>query len=104
MKPSEDFFKSPSAQEFLKQLDDRFLNSQRPADEILLDDSAFCSFLNISKRHAANLRARREITYFKPNKGKLYYKLSDVLAYVEKHKIPAIPDSNRFINPKNKRQ
>lgn len=99
MKSTEDFFKSPSAEEFLKRLNDQFLNAQRPPEQILLDDAAFCAYLNVSKRHAANLRSRREITYFKAG-GKLYYKLSDVLAFVEKNKVPAICESSRFFNAK----
>lgn len=99
MKSTEDFFKSPSAEEFLKRLNDQFLNTQRPPDQILLDEASFCDYLNISKRHAANLRAKREITYFKAG-GKLYYKLSDVLAFVEKNKVPAICESSRLSNSK----
>lgn len=98
MKSSEDFFKSPSAQEFLNKLNDQFLNAQRPPEQIFLDDPSLCQYLNISKRHAANLRARREITYYKAG-GKLYYKLSDIIAFVEKSKVPAITESKRFFNP-----
>lgn len=97
MKSSEDFFKSPSAQEFLKELKEQVQNAQRPPEQQILDEAEFCERLKISKRHAANLRFRREITYYKAG-GKLYYKWSDVLSFLEKTKVPAISESKRFFN------
>jgi hypothetical protein len=89
MKNAEEFFKLPAAEEFFKKLQYELLQIQRPANEVILDEIGFCKHLNISKRHAANLRASRAITYSKSG-GKLYYKLSDILAFLDKNEIKSI--------------
>ena len=72
---------------FLKELreiihQEKLIN-QRPSNEVIMDEVDFCEFLKISKRHAANLRAKRNITYSKSG-GKIYYRLSSVLEFIEK--------------------
>jgi hypothetical protein len=100
VKSTEEFFKTPSAEEFLKELRHELLKVQRPADQIILDDFDFCQFLKISKRHSANLRAKSAITYSKAG-GKLYYKLSDILLFIDKHEIKSVDRSCNIFNPKN---
>lgn len=95
MQSSEHFNKSRSVEEILREIRNEILNLQRPADEILLHDEALCAYLNISKRHSANLRAQRQITYSKSG-GRIYYKLSDVLDFINKNQVKAINTLNRF--------
>ena len=100
---TENFFKSPSAEEFLKELRNEVLKAQRPADQVILDDFDFCQFLKISKRHSANLRATGAITYSKAG-GKLYYRLSDVLEFIEKNQIECIDKTRNIFNSKKTRK
>ena len=97
---TENFFKSPSAEEFLKELRHEVLKAQRPADQVILDEVDFCKFLKICKRHAANLRASGAITYSKAG-GKIYYRLSDVLDFIEKNKIKCIDRTRNIFKTKN---
>lgn len=86
MTSHEEFFKSPSAQEFLRELRYELQKAQRPAEQVILDETDFCVYLKISKRHSANLRASGAITYSKAG-GKLYYRLSDILDFIARHEI-----------------
>ena len=83
--PRNEVFKSPEAQEFIRELKSEVLKFQRPADEIVIDEVEMCSMLHISKRHAADLRREGKIQYSKDG-GKLFYKLSWILEYIEKFK------------------
>lgn len=95
MQSDEKFFRSPAADEFFGKLNDALLQAKRPANEIFMDDAELCSYLKISKRHAANLRAKRLIPYYKSG-GKLLYRLSEVIAFVETNKIEAIPETKKI--------
>jgi hypothetical protein len=77
------------AKEILSWIKSEILQLQRPANEIILDDYDLQKFLKCSKRKTAELRERRVITFMKPD-GKVYYRLSDVLNYLDKHKAAAI--------------
>ena len=56
----------------------------RPADEITLDDADLQALLKVSKRHTAELREKKLIAYSQPiPNGKVYYMLSDVIAYLK---------------------
>lgn len=92
---SHEIFQSVSAQEFLKELRHEIFKTQRPPDQIILDEVDFCQFLKISKRHAADLRAEGQVSYSKIG-GKLYYKLSDVLVFIEKHQVKSIDENIRL--------
>ena len=95
MRPTEEFNKPINKDDILRIVHGELLNHQRPAEEIILDDVDLCLLLKISKRHSANLRARRLITYSKSG-GRIYYRLSDVLAYLKRHEIKSIDSINRF--------
>ncbi len=73
-------------QEILRELQRVLQTAQRPPDQVILDEVALCEMLHISKRHAADLRAERKLKYAKDG-GKLYYKLSWVLEYIDKHTV-----------------
>ena len=102
MKNTEEFFKLPAAEEFFKKLQFELLQIQRPANEVILDDARFCELMHISKRHSANLRSTCAITYSKAG-GKIYYKLSDILGFIDKNQINAIDKSSNIFNSKRNR-
>ncbi len=60
-----------------------------------LDDADFCAFLKCSKRHAANLRAKREIKFSKSG-GKIYYILSDILHFIKENEVQTINSQSKF--------
>ena len=94
---SSEIFLSPSAQEFLKELKHEVFKSQRPPEQVILDEVDFCKFLKISKRHAADLRSEGWVSYSKIG-GKLYYKLSDVLNFIERHQVKSVLENKRLFN------
>lgn len=87
MKTQEDFFRHPGWEEIIKEIQYQISQSKRPPSEIILDDVDLCIMLKCSKRKTAELRANKEIAYSKT--GKVYYLLSDVLAYIERNRIEA---------------
>lgn len=95
MTSHEDLFKSPSAQEFIRELRYEFQKAQRPANQVILDEADFCNYLKISKRHAANLRSTGSITYSKAG-GKLYYRLSEILEFIARHEIKSVDKKIRL--------
>ncbi len=99
MKNIEEFFKLPAAEEFFKKLQNELLQIHRPANEVILDDLSFCELLHISKRHSANLRASGAITYSKAG-GKIYYRLSDALDFIEKNEIKCVNRTRNIFNYK----
>ena len=56
--------------------------------------------LKISKRHSANLRATKQITYSKSG-GKIYYLLSDVLDFIKKNEIKSVDVTTTIFKSKN---
>ena len=84
--PRNEIFKSPEAQEFIRELKCEVLKFQRPADQVIIDEVELCNILHISKRHAADLRREGKIKYAKDG-GKLFYKLSWILDYVDFYKV-----------------
>ena len=99
MQSSEKFAKNPSYEELIRDFRQELFNNQRPPNEIILDEVDFCKLLKISKRHAANLRANRLISYSKSG-GKIYYLLSNVLEFIEKNQIRCIDRSSNIFNYK----
>jgi len=85
MQSSEIFNRPLKAQDFIKEIRAEFLKTQRPANEIILRETDLWQFLQISKRSAAYLRSEGLINYSKVG-GKLYYKLSDILSYIDSTK------------------
>jgi len=79
-------FNSPEAQEFFRELKSEVLKFQRPADQVIIDEVELCNILHISKRHAADLRREGKIKYAKDG-GKLFYKLSWILDYIDFYKV-----------------
>ncbi|CAN5455620.1 hypothetical protein BH11BAC3_BH11BAC3_07390 [soil metagenome] len=84
----EEFFKLPGWEEIIGEIKYSISQAQRPASEIILDDVDLCKTLKIGKRTSATIRANRDITYHKCG-GKILYKLSDVLDYINRNKVEA---------------
>lgn len=76
--------------EILEVIREEMIKTQRPADEIILDDVDLRNLLKISERTTAALRAKNMITYSKP--GKVFYLLSDVLKMLDNYKINSIAE------------
>jgi 3-methyladenine DNA glycosylase Tag len=102
MRNSEEFFRLPSVEEVFRRIREEITNAQRPAKEVILDESDFIRTLKISKRQAAKMRAEGVITYSKIG-GKLYYRLSDILEYLDRHEVKSVYYKNRLLNPKKNR-
>ena len=94
----------PELKIFLQDLEERFLRSHLPPDQIILDDFDVMKMLKISKRKLADMRAKRQIKFHPTGKsnvqyrgyrngnpinvkgkrgGKNYYTLQAVLDYVQ---------------------
>jgi hypothetical protein len=67
-------------------------NVGKPPEHIIFDDVELRNFLKVSKRTPAYWREKGEITYSKLG-GKIYYRLSDVLAFIKKYEVTAIKPS-----------
>lgn len=95
MNNTEEFFRAPAWEDLIKKIREEVLQLHRPADEVILDEVDFCSLLKISKRTAATLRAKKVVPYYKL-RGKLLYKLSDVLTTIEQNKIDSYTSKSRI--------
>ena len=62
-------------------------------EEVLIDNHEFIIYMQISKRTAQTWRDERRIPFIQIG-GKIYYKLSDVLIFLEQNTIrPLTPNS-----------
>lgn len=82
----EKFRSRPEMIEFLKALRWEFFNLQRPAEEIFLDDVDLRKYLKVSARTTATYRSEELIHYSKVG-GRVYYKLSEVIQFVDRHRV-----------------
>ena len=57
--------------------------------DVFFDNQEFIQLMNISKKTAAIWRLKNVITYSMIG-SKIYYRLSDIQALLDKHRIPAI--------------
>jgi len=87
--------------DFVKELKAELLILQKDPETIILDETDLCNLLHISKRHAIDLRKEGKIRYAKDG-GKIYYKLSWVLEYIDKFRVD-VPE-NIFSSSKSKKQ
>lgn len=62
---------------------------QKKPSEVFFDNQEFVMLMNISKRTAQAWRDDKIIGFSQVG-SKIYYKLSDILAMLEKFKVPAI--------------
>lgn len=87
---NEDFFRHPGWDDLMRRFEYVMAEARRPAEEIILDDVDLCDLLKVSKRTTASLRAEKLIAFSKCG-GKILYKLSDVLEYINRNRVDADP-------------
>ena len=85
-----------SIQEILNSIRRELHNCQRPANEIIVDNTGMMDILNISKRTAASMRQKRMITYSRIG-GLIYYKLSDILEFINNNEVTSVSKSRRIL-------
>src|SRR5687767_14318904 len=72
----------------IEQLKTEFQSARRPAEETILDHVALQEMPKVSKRTTAYWRERGVITFSKLG-GKIYYRLSDILALISQYEVTA---------------
>lgn len=75
--------------ETLQEIEQKAKDNTPNPETVWIDNAEFCQLLKISKRTSQNYRDRG-IVDFSQIDSKVYYKLSDVYAMLEKHKRIAI--------------
>ena len=85
-----DYYRLPEWHDLIGRIKYEFTQIQRPADQIMLNDSELCKMLKLSKRTIASLRANKEIAFHTCGR-RILYKLSDVLEYVDRNRVDADP-------------
>lgn len=89
---SEEFVRRfPDFVEAFETLKIELAQTRRPPEEIILDDYELRTRLRVSQRTTATWRETRQITFAKVG-NKVFYKLSDVLAMIERNKIPCMAE------------
>src|SRR5688572_29027142 len=81
--------KTPELQELISLIKVEVQQAQRPPEDIIYDDVDLRNFLKVSKRTTAYWREKSLITFSKLG-GKIYYRLSDILAFLKQHEVPAV--------------
>lgn len=93
MKSSEFFQKYPESKELFDQmmteLERIMMEAQRPANEVIITDSELIRQLEVCKRTTNTWRSKRMITFIKVG-SLVYYKLSDVLAFMDRNEVKRI--------------
>jgi hypothetical protein len=86
------FKRYPELKEFIHVLRHEVQQTQRPADEIILDDNDVMKTLKISKRKLQYLKADGVIPTHKlePDSSRTYYLLGDILDILKKNRIDPI--------------
>lgn len=74
---------------FLGEFDELLQKSNRPADEVILSDYELMKKLGVCKRTTNTWRSKRIISFFKVG-SLIFYRLSDVLSFLEKHEVKNI--------------
>jgi hypothetical protein len=70
--------------ESLSELKKMFLQSNRPAEQQILDNKGLMEYLKISATKAQKLRNEGKLAFSKDSlTGKIWFRLSDVLAYLD---------------------
>lgn len=70
--------------ETLSELKKIFLEKNRPAEQQILDNKGLMEYLKISSTKAQKLRNEGKLAFSKDSRtGKIWYRLSDVLAYLD---------------------
>jgi len=87
----------PELKELVQVFKTEVQNAQRPANEIILVDQDVMRILKISKRKLDYMKSNLEIPFSQPKERSIcYYRLSDILSYVEKGRVEAADAKLKF--------
>lgn len=87
--------KYPHLEDFSRMITTEIRQAKRPANEILYDDVDLRNYMKVSKRTTAQWREDGKIVFSKIG-GKIYYKLSNILAMVDEHETQPITKTLRI--------
>ena len=110
----------PALKGLIDEIDEKISKVSLPSDQVILDDVDVMNMLKISKRKLATLRSERRIKFYRTDddpppkklksqktpvslekgrrKSKIYYFLSDVVAYVKRNPVNPISNNFKFNN------
>ena len=71
-------------EEIHRKIIDQVENLNRPASEVIIDDTGLQQMLKISRRTAFQYRKIGLLVYYKIE-SKIFYFLSDILCFIKKH-------------------
>ena len=91
-----EFNKNLTAKEITELFRAELRQLQRPANEIVLDDTDVQKILKISKRKVQYLKAQGTLTYSQVG-ARSYYLLSDVLALIYSNRNECIQNKNKLL-------
>jgi hypothetical protein len=86
----------PELKELIKIIRDEVQRHQRPACETVLYDEDVQKLLGISKRKLEYMKAGRELPFYNPPMQRDYFILSDLLQWLQKHRVESIENERRF--------
>lgn len=89
-------FEHPEFPDLIEKVKGEVEKAKRPAEEVIYDDVDLQELLKVSKRTTGYWREKGMITFSKVG-GKIYYLLSDILAFLKKFEVAAV-DSNLKIS------
>jgi hypothetical protein len=91
------FQRYPELKEFVKLLRHEIQQAQRPANEIVLNDEEVMKILSVCKRTLCTMKSEKVIAYSQEATGKpSRFLLSDVIAYINKHRIDTIESQRKI--------
>ena len=92
------FLKYPELRDLIHMIRHEVQQSQRPADEVILDDEDVMRKLKISKRKLQYLKADRILPFhtLDSNSPRTYYFLSDILQLLQENRMESIVDRKRI--------
>ena len=86
---TEIFDRYPTLKEIQELIRFELQQLSRPAEETIIKEEHFKQMLGLSKSQAIKIRGQRLIKYYK-NGNKIYYLLSDILAYLKKYEVKSV--------------
>lgn len=84
-------------EEVLKVVHQSLVLSNLAPNQIILDEEAVLSILNISKRKFGYMREEKQISYSQPTPdGKIYCSFQDILDYFNRGRVKSISSRRRL--------
>ncbi|QNA44282.1 helix-turn-helix domain-containing protein [Lacibacter sediminis] len=93
MTNSEFFSKYPESKDLfdrvLSEFEEKMQKAHRPANETIISDAELIQLLGVCKRTTNTWRSKQMIVFIKVG-SLIYYRYSEVLAFMEKHEIKKV--------------